>query len=199
MTLLLLYAYCVDIVSSRKIERACREGLAFRVLTGNPQPDHSRISEFRRRHLETLSGLFVQVLRLCQKAGLVSLGHVVLDGTKIRANASKLKAKPLASAKQLSHERMLKSEQQLEGERRALLRKAELIDAQEDGQYGKGKRADDLPEEPQRRSSRLEWIRKAMAIRLLRRSRPNWRQRQRRPRPASARSSRGCGARRSRS
>ena len=155
MVVLLLYAYCVGLPSSRKIEKACWEDAAFRVLTGNQQPDHSRISDFRRRHLDALAGLFVQVLRLCQKAGLVSLGHVALDGTKIRANASKHKA--------MSHERMLKSERQLEGEMRALLRKAELIDAQEDGQYGKGKRGDELPEELQRRSSRLEWIRKAKA------------------------------------
>lgn len=155
MVLLLLHAYCVGLPSSRKIEMACWEDAAFRVLTGNQQPDHSRISDFCRRHLAALSGLFVQVLRLCQKAGLVSLGHVALDGTKLRAHASKHKA--------MSHERMLKSEQQLEGEMRALLRKAELIDAQEDCQYGKGKRGDELPEELQRRSSRLEWIRKAKA------------------------------------
>jgi transposase len=155
MVVLLLYAYCVGLPSSRKIEKACWEDAAFRVLTGNEQPDHSRISDFRRRHLDALAGLFVQVLRLCQKAGLVSLGHVALDGTKIRANASKHKA--------MSHERMLRSERQLEGEMRALLRKAEIIDAQEDGQYGKGKRGAELPEELQRRSSRLEWIRKAKA------------------------------------
>lgn len=79
MTLLLLYANCVGTVSSRKIERSCHEDLAFRVLTGNQQPDHSRISEFRRRNLEALSGLFVQILRLCQEAGMVSLGLVALD------------------------------------------------------------------------------------------------------------------------
>ena len=155
MVVLLLYAYCVGMPSSRKIEKACWEDAAFRVLTGNQQPDHSRISDFRRRHLGALAGLFVQVLRLCQKAGLVSLGHVALDGTKVKANASKHKA--------MSHARMLKSEKQLEAEMRALLRKAELIDAQEDGQYGKGKRGDELPKELQRRSSRLEWIRKAKA------------------------------------
>ncbi|MFM2158936.1 MAG: hypothetical protein RLZZ124_1410 [Cyanobacteriota bacterium] len=155
MVVLLLYAYCVGLPSSRKIEKACWEDAAFRVLTGNQQPDHSRIADFRRRHLDALAGLFVQVLRLCQKAGLVSLGHVALDGTKVRANASKHKA--------MSHERMLKSERQLEAEMRALLRKAEIIDAQEDGQFGKGKRGDELPEELQRRSSRLEWIRKAKA------------------------------------
>ena len=112
MLLLLLYAYCVGTVSSRRIERACYEDLAFRVLTANQQPDHSRISEFRRRNLEALSDLFVQILRLCQEAGMVSLGHVALDGTKVQANASKHKA--------MSHERMLKAEAQLEKEIRAL-------------------------------------------------------------------------------
>jgi hypothetical protein len=152
---LLLYAYCVGLPSSRKIEKACWEDAAFRVLTGNQQPDHSRISDFRRRHLGALAGLFVQVLRLCQKAGLVSLGHVVLDGTKVKTNASKHKA--------MSHARMLKTEKQLEAEMRALLRKAEVIDAQEDTQVGRDKRGDEQPEELKRRSSRLEWIRKAKA------------------------------------
>ena len=155
MVVLLLYAYCVGLPSSRKIEKACWEDAAFRVLTGNQQPDHSRVSDFRRRHLDALAGLFIQVLRLCQKAGLVSLGTVALDGTKVKANASKHKA--------MSHERMLKSERQLEAEMRALLRKAEIIDAQEDGQYGQGNRGDELPVELHRRSSRLEWIRKAKA------------------------------------
>ena len=153
MTLLLLYAYCVGTVSSRKIERACHEDLAFRVLTGNQQPDHSRISEFRRRNLEALSDLFVQILRLCQEAGMVSLGLVALDGTKVQANASKHKA--------MSHERMLKAEAQLEKEIRELLRKAELLDAQEDGKYGKGKLGSDLPKELQLRQDRLEAISRA--------------------------------------
>ena len=153
MTLLLLYAYCVGTVSSRRIERACYEDLAFRVLTGNQQPDHSRISEFRRRNLEALSDLFVQILRLCQEAGMVSLGHVALDGTKVQANASKHKA--------MSHERMLKAEAQLEKEIRELMRKAELRDEQEDGKYGKGKLGSDLPKELQRREDRLEKIRQA--------------------------------------
>jgi transposase len=155
MVLLLLYAYCVGIPSSRRIERACYEDLAFRVLTGNQQPDHSRISDFRLVHLDALAGLFVQVLRLCQKAGLVSLGNVALDGTKVKANASKHKA--------MSHERMLKSEAQLEAEIAALLRKAELIDAQEDARYGKGERGDELPKELQRRQDRLDVLRKAKA------------------------------------
>jgi len=151
--LLLLYAYCAGIVSSRRIERACYEDLAFRVLTGNQQPDHSRISEFRRRNLEALSGLFVQILRLCQEVGMVSLGHVALDGTKVQANASKHKA--------MSHERMLKAEAQLEKEIKELMRKAELLDAQEDGKYGKGKLGSDLPKELQRRQDRLEKISQA--------------------------------------
>jgi transposase/transposase InsO family protein len=155
MVVLLLYAYCVGLPSSRKIERACYEDLPFRVLSGNQQPDHTRISEFRRRHLELLEDLFVQVLRLCQKSGLVQMGQVALDGTKVEANASIHKA--------MSHERMEKSEQQLRQEMRALLRKAELIDAQEDGRYGKGKRGSELPEELQRRESRLEKIRQAKA------------------------------------
>ena len=155
MVLLLLYAYCVGIPSSRRIERACWEDAAFRVLTGNQQPDHSRISDFRLVHLDALAGLFVQVLRLCQKAGLVSLGNVALDGTKVKVNASKHKA--------MSHERMLKTEAQLEAEIAALLRKAELIDAQEDTRYGKGKRGDELPKELQLRQDRLDALRKAKA------------------------------------
>jgi transposase len=153
MTMLLLYAYCVGIVSSRKIERACYEDLAFRVLTANQQPDHSRISEFRRRNLDVLRDLFVQILRLCQKAGMVSLGHVALDGTKVQANASKHKA--------MSHERMLKAEKELEKEINVLIRKAEILDAQEDRRYGKGQRGSDLPEELRRRQDRLARIRQA--------------------------------------
>jgi len=151
--LLLLYAYCAGIDSSRRIERACYEDLAFRVPTGNQQPDHSRISEFRRRNLDALSDPFVQMLRLCQKAGMVSLGHVALDGTKVQANASKHKA--------MSHERMLKAEAQLEKEIKELMRRAEILDAQEDGKYGKGKLGSDLPKELQRRQNRLVKIRQA--------------------------------------
>ena len=153
MTRLLLYGYCVGIVSSRRIERACYEDLAFRVLTGNQQQDHSRISEFRRRNLDALSDLFVQILRLCQKAGMVSLGHVALDGTKVQANASKRKA--------MSHERMLKAEKRLEQEINALMRRAEILDAQEDQRYGKGNRGSDLPAELRRRQDRLARIRQA--------------------------------------
>ena len=153
MTMLLLYAYCVGIVSSRKIERACYEDLACRVLTANQQPDHSRISEFRRRNLDALKDLFVQILRLCQKAGMVSLGHVALDGTKVKANASKHKA--------MSHERMLRAEKELEKEINALMRRAEILDAQDDKRYGKGKLGSDLPDELRRREDRLVRIRQA--------------------------------------
>ena len=123
------------------------------MLTGNQQPDHSRISEFRRRNLDALKDLFVQILRLCQKAGMVSLGHVALDGTKVQANASKRKA--------MSHERMLRAEKELEKEINALVRKAEILDAQEDRRYGKTNRGSDLPDELRRRQDRLERIRQA--------------------------------------
>ena len=151
--MLLLYAYCVGTVSSRKIERACHEDLAFRVLTGNQQPDHSCISEFRRRNLDSLKGLFIQFLRLCQKAGMVSLGHVALDGTKVQANASEHKAR--------SHERMLRADKQLHQEINALMRKAEILDAQEDRRYGKGKQGSELPDELRRRQDRLARFRQA--------------------------------------
>ena len=108
MTTLLIYAYCVGVVSSRKIERATYESIPFRVLTADQHPDHDTIAEFRRRHLEALAALFVQVLRLCRKAGLLKLGHVSLDGTKLRANASNHKA--------MSYRRMEKSVAELEGE-----------------------------------------------------------------------------------
>jgi transposase len=153
MMMLLLYAYCVGKVSSRKIERACYEDLAFRVLTVIQQPDHCRISEVRRRNPDALKDLFVQILRLCQKAGIVSLGHVALDGTKVQANASKRKA--------MSHERMLRAEKRLAQEINSLMRKAEILDAQEDRCYGKNNRGSDLPDELRHRQDRLERIRQA--------------------------------------
>jgi len=153
MVALLLYGYCVGTASSRKLERATHVDVAFRVLTGGVHPDHTAISEFRRVHLEALKGLFVQVLRLCQKAGLVKLGHVALDGTKVKANASKHKA--------MSYERMGKSEKQLEEEIQKLLEEAEREDAEEDERYGKDKRGDELPEELRRRETRQKAIQRA--------------------------------------
>jgi transposase len=155
MVKLLLYAYCTGKPSSRRIERATYEEVAFRVLAGDQHPDHDSLAEFRKRHLDALAGLFVQVLQLCQAAGLVKLGHVALDGTKIKANASKHKA--------MSYERMTATEQQLEAEMRTLLAQAGQVDAAEDTAYGPGRRGDELPAELARRESRLAKIRAAKA------------------------------------
>jgi transposase len=155
MTGLLLYGYCQGVVSSRKIEKATYESVPFRVLAANQHPDHDTIAEFRRRHLSALSGLFVQVLHLCQRAGLVRLGHVALDGTKLRANASKHKA--------MSYGRMKEKIPELEAQVASLLAEAEAVDAAEDAQYGQGRRGDELPEELRFRQRRLEKIRQAKA------------------------------------
>jgi transposase len=155
MVKLLLYAYCTGRRSSRKIERATYEDVAFRVLAADQHPDHDSIATFRQRHLEALAALFVQGLELCRRAGLVTLGHVALDGTKILANASKHKA--------MSYGRMAETEQQLEAEVRALLVQAAQVDATEDTQYGRGGRGNELPAELARRDSRLAKIRAAKA------------------------------------
>jgi transposase len=155
MVALLLYGYCVGLPSSRKIERKTHEDVAFRVISGGEHPDHTRISEFRRVHLEALAELFVQVLKLCQKAGLVKLGMVALDGTKVKANASKHKA--------MSYDRMQTEEQRLREKVAALLATAEKTDAAEDAEHGKGRRGDELPEELQRAQDRLRKIREAKA------------------------------------
>jgi transposase len=154
MTGLLLYAYCVGVASSRKIERRCYEDVAFRVVSGNQQPDHSRVNEFRRLHLRALEGLFVQVLGMCQAEGLVKLGQVALDGTKMRANASKHKA--------MSYERMKKEDVRLRAKVRELLQAAEDADAEEDARFGKDRRGDELPAELARAEGRRERIRKAL-------------------------------------
>ena len=154
MVTLLLYAYCVGVPSSRKIERRCHEDVAFRVIAGNTQPDHSRISEFRRRHLEALAALFVQVLLLCRRQGLLKLGHVSLDGTKVKACASKHKA--------MSYERMREEEKKLKDKVAELLKAAEDADVQEDELYGKDRRGDELPEELARAEGRRERIRQAL-------------------------------------
>ncbi len=108
MVAMLLYAYCVGVFSSRRIERSTYEDVAFRVIASGQHPDHSRISEFRRRHLDALAGIFKQTVKLCQQAGLVKLGLVAIDGTKVQGNASKHKA--------MSYERMQKDEKRLEEE-----------------------------------------------------------------------------------
>ena len=120
MTRLLLYGYCVGVASSRGIERKTFEDVAFRYLAADQHPDHDTIANFRKQHLARLGELFVQALQLCQKAGLVKLGHVAIDGTKIQANASKHKA--------MSYGRMGEAEQKLQGEVEVLLRHAEEVD-----------------------------------------------------------------------
>lgn len=155
MVALLLYGYSIGVCSSRQIERRTHEDVAFRILAGGTHPDHSCISEFRRIHLQALSELFVQVLRLCRQAGLVKLGHVALDGTKVQANASKHKA--------MSYGRMQEQEEQLRAKVLDLLQQAESADAQEDTKYGAGRRGDELPTELQRAQSRLQRIRQAKA------------------------------------
>lgn len=151
---LLVYGYCVGLTSSRKIEKATYESVPFRVLAANQHPDHATIAEFRRRHLEALARLFVQVLRLCEKAGLVRLGHVALDGTKLRANASKRKA--------MSYGRMEEKVRELETQVADLLAAAEAVDQAEGAEHG-SRRGDELPEELRFRQQRLEKIRQAKA------------------------------------
>ena len=150
---LLLYGYANGVYSSRKIEKRTYEDVAFRYLSGDQHPDHDTIASFRKRHLDALAGLFTQALLLCAEAGLVKLGHVAIDGTKIKANASKHKA--------MSYKRMNETEARLEQEVKALMATAEKTDAEEDAQYGKGQRGDELPDELQRRESRLKKIREA--------------------------------------
>jgi transposase len=153
MVALLVYGYSVGVASSRKIERKTHEDVAFRVIAAGHHPDHTAISEFRRIHLEALAGLFVQVLRLCQAAGLVKLGHVALDGTKVKANASKHKA--------MSYDRLKAKEKELRTKVKALLEAAENEDGYEDQKYGVTRRGDELPEELQRTKTRLAKIRAA--------------------------------------
>ena len=153
MVRLLLYGYATGVYSSRKIERRTWEDVAFRYLSGDQHPDHATLSEFRKRHLTALAGLFTQALLLCAKAGLVQLGHVSIDGTKIKANASKHKA--------MSYKRMTETEARLKQEINALLAAAEKADSDEDAQYGKDRNGEELPDELQRRESRLQKIREA--------------------------------------
>lgn len=155
MVALLIYGYCVGIFSSRKLARATYEDVAVRVLAGEAHPYFTTVNQFRLDHREALAALFLQVLRLCRRAGLVKLGHVALDGTKVKANASKHKA--------MSYKRMTEEEARLRGEINDLLAQADAVDASEDEQYGVGVAPQDLPEELQRREARLERIAEAMA------------------------------------
>jgi len=154
MTALLLYGYSRGVYSSRRLARGCEERLDFMAVTAMNRPDFRTVSEFRRRHLGALSGLFVQVLKLCQKAGLVDLGHVALDGTKMMANASKHKA--------MSYGRMKKTEPELAAEVEGWLKAAEAADAEEDAALG-DKRGDETPDWVADKAKRLAKIRQAKA------------------------------------
>jgi transposase len=154
MTALLLHGYASGLYSSRRIARACVERADFMMIVAGDPPDFRTISEFRRRHLRRLADLFVQVLQLAEQAGLVKLGHVALDGTKIKANASKHKA--------MSYERMKKREAELKAEVDRWLAAAEAADAEEDRLYG-DKRGDEMPDWVADKQKRLEKIRQAKA------------------------------------
>jgi transposase len=153
MTRVLVYAYCVGVFSSRKIERRLVEDIAFRVLAADNQPNFRTISDFRKIHLKTLAGLFEQVLQIALEAGAMKVGRVALDGTKVKANASKHKA--------MSYDRMQEKEKELKAEVKQLLEQAEAADAEEDARYGKERRGDDLPAELERRETRLKKIKEA--------------------------------------
>ena len=153
LTKVLVYGYCVGVFSSRKIQRRLVEDIAFRVLAAGNAPDFRTIADFRKTHLPALRGLFEQVLRLARDLGTLRVGRVAIDGSKVKANASKHKA--------MSYDRMRDKQKQLRDEVTQLLAQAEAADAAEDAEYGADRRGDELPAELQRRESRLKRIREA--------------------------------------
>lgn len=155
MTAVLLYANAVGIYSSRRIARACQERVDFMAVTGMQKPDFRTISLFRLRHLEALKGLFQQVLKLCQKAGMVKLGHVALDGTKMQANASRHKS--------MSYGKMKKAERELKAEVDRWFEEAERIDREEDELYGVDKSGDELPDWVSDKQKRWKKLQQAKA------------------------------------
>jgi transposase len=155
MVALLLYAFTQGLYASRRIARACQERLDVMAVTGMQQPDFRTISDFRKRHLKTLAALFGQVLQLCRQAGLVSLGHVALDGTKLAANASKHKA--------MSYGRMHRAEAALAAEVEGWLARAEREDTADDAAHGRDRRGDELPDWVADKQARLERLRAAKA------------------------------------
>lgn len=155
MVALLLYAYSQGVYSSRRIARSCEERLDFAAVTGMQRPDFRTISDFRKRHLAALSGLFQQVLKLCRQAGLVKLGHVALDGTKIKANAGINKA--------MSYGRMKEAEPKLAAEVQRWLAQAAQTDKLEDRQFGAARRGEEMPDWVADKHTRLEKIRQAKA------------------------------------
>lgn len=153
MVKVLVYGYCTGVYSSRRLEKGLQDSVAFRFLGAGNEPDFRTINRFRLEHGPALAGLFEQVLELCREAGMVKLGRVAIDGTKIKANASKHKA--------MSYGRMKKVEKDLKQEVRALLAEADRVDGEEDAQHGRDRRGDELPEELARRETRLKKIREA--------------------------------------
>jgi transposase len=153
MTKILLYGYCVGVFSSRRIQKKLEEDIGFRVLAAGNAPDFRTISDFRKLHLPVLQGLFDQVLQIALQAGTMKLGRVVLDGSKVKANASKHKA--------MSYGRMQEEEKRLKEEVKRLFEQAEAGDAEEDERYGRDRRGDELPAELARRETRLQRIREA--------------------------------------
>ena len=155
MTALLLYAYCRAVYTSRKIEIACEERLDFRALVGSQRPDHSTIAQFRKDHREALAALFIQVLALCRDAGIVKLGHVALDGTKVKANASRHAA--------MSYERMKEEEPELAKLVDEWMEKSLAADDAEDAEHGKDQRGDEIPEHMKEKARKLGQMRASMA------------------------------------
>ena len=155
MTALLLYSYSQGIYSSRRMARACRQRVDYMALTGMQKPDYRTINLFRQRHLKALGSLFGQVLQLCKKAGLVKLGHVALDGTRMRANASKHKG--------MSYRGMKKAEADLAAEVKRWFEEAERQDREEDERYGVDRQGDEMPDWVADKQKRLEKIRQAKA------------------------------------
>src|SRR3989442_2741341 len=155
MVKVLLYGYCTGIYSSRRMAEKLLDSVAFRFLAAGNQPDFRTISDFRKRHEVALSGLFEQVLKGCRESGLVKLGRVALDGTKIKANASKHKA--------MSYGRMVEKETELRRQIKEMFRQADAIDREEDRRYGPDRRGEELPEELARRAARLKHSRQAQA------------------------------------
>jgi len=155
MTALLLYAYCRGIYTSRRMEIACEERLDFRALVGTERPDHSTMAQFRKDHRDALSGLFVQVLALCRDAGMVRLGHVALDGTKVKANASKHAAMSYARRKEAEPELAKLIEEWMEASRRG--------DEEDDDEHGPGKRGDEIPDWMREKIKRLARMRASMS------------------------------------
>jgi transposase len=153
MTKILVYGYCVGVFSSRRIQKRLVEDVAFRVLAAGNQPDFRTIADFRKLYLQSLEELFQQMLRLTFETGMMKLGRVALDGSKLKGNASKHKA--------ISYGRMKETEKRLREEVRQLLNQAEAADKEEDSRYGRDQRGDELPEELQRRETRIARIREA--------------------------------------